>query len=91
MEKNVLQPQAEIKNLFHKHFQKLMDTYGITDFLLLTDLDAEHCLIRGSPEKIGIMLVEELEKNNKLRKIIVQFLRSSGMKKLFESEVKKHE
>ena len=91
MEKNLLQPTAEIRTLFTKHFQNLMQTYRIQNYLFLSDSNDGRCVIRGSPERLSALLIKELENNTKLRNVIVQFLRSPGIRKLFESEVKKHE
>ena len=91
MEKNLLKPTGEIKELFTKHFQNLMQTYKIKNYLFVSDSRDGRSVIRGSPKTLSAMLIKELEGNAELQKIIVQFLRSSGMKKLFESEVKKHE
>ena len=86
MERNLLKPTGEIKELFKKHFQKLMQTYGIKDYLLLTNSTDAKCLIRGSPERLSALIINALENNENLRKIIVNFLRQANL-----LEVKKHE
>ncbi len=58
MEKNLLQPTGEIRELFEKHFQNLMTVYGITDYMFLSNLDKQKSLIRGSPERISDLLFE---------------------------------
>lgn len=91
MEQNLLTPKTEIKELFQKHFNKLMQTYRITDYLLITNSNDGRCLIRGSPEKLAAMFFEELKGNSKLRQFVLWLFRDSGIIKLFESEVKKHD
>lgn len=79
MERNLLQPQAEIKNLFTKHFQNLMETYRIQRYLFLSNSDDGSFLSRGSPPELSELLIRTLEDNADLRKIVVQFLRKSNL------------
>ena len=91
MEKNVLLPKGQVESFFDNHIKKLMEIYDINNYLLLTELKKSQFLIRGSPQKLSALLIKELEGNTKLRNVIVEFLRSPGISKLFESEVEKNE
>ena len=79
MERNLLKPTAEIEQLFTKHFENLMQTYRIKNFIFISDSTDGRFQSRGSPEVVSALLIRELEGNAELQKIIVNFLRKSGL------------
>ena len=79
MERNLLHPQAEIEQLFTKHFQNLMETYQIKNYLFVSDSRDGRTVIRGSPEQLSALFIRELESNSDLQKILIKVLRDTNI------------